>query len=99
MKISAILKKHLENYYRPSSFMCLLIEDDPTLSEQEIIETKQFIKTLLGGFCSVHAKLKQELREYDTHYLGDAGFLSNRCFQMRQLWWETVIEQLEEQGQ
>lgn len=97
MKISAILKNNLE-IYGPMTFMCNLIEDDPTLGEEEVIEAKRFIESLLGEHFTLHAKLKSELREYDAYYRGDAGFGSNRCFQMRQLWWNTVIEQLEAQG-
>ncbi|ATI15991.1 hypothetical protein Y35_GM000018 [Pseudomonas phage YS35] len=97
MKISAILKSNLE-LYGPMTFMCNLIEDDPTLGEEEVIEAKRFIERLLGNAFTLHTKLKSELREYDVAFTVNGGFGSNECFQMRCLWWETVIEQLEAQG-
>ncbi|QAU05073.1 hypothetical protein QE328_gp067 [Pseudomonas phage vB_PaM_EPA1] len=97
MKISTILKNNLE-IYGPTDFMCTLIDYDPTLGEEEAIEARRFIANLLDGFITLHTKLRGELPEYDVAYSVNGGFGSDKCFQMRCLWWGTVIEQLEAQG-
>ncbi|CCM43686.1 hypothetical protein BN405_2-10_Ab1_orf_142 [Pseudomonas phage vB_PaeM_C2-10_Ab1] len=102
MKISAILKNNLK-FYKNNSFMCALAFDN--VSRNKATEVQEFIHQLLGPFVTLHAKLKKEIPGYERAVYDDEPedemtfFVSDRAYQMRRLWWETVIEQLEEQGQ
>lgn len=103
MKISAILKNNLK-FYKNNSFMCALVTGYNGISYGESMKAKEFIQGLLGGYGTLHAKLKKEIPSYTP--FGSLGelenaysfFVSDRAYQMRVLWWESVIAQLEEQG-
>lgn len=84
--------------------MCGLVTDYGGISCCESMKAKEFIQGLLGRYATLHAKLMKEVPGYERAVYDDeleseySFFVSDRAYQMRCLWWETVIAQLEEQG-
>ncbi|WBQ35261.1 hypothetical protein [Pseudomonas phage pPA-3099-2aT.2] len=109
MKISQILKNQLESSYQPHSFMCACVMDDIGVRWDQRSVVLKFIEELLNPegqdecFPTLHAKLRAELpkvyhkEEWDQEEWD--FYISPSAYNMRVVWWKTVIEQLEERGE
>lgn len=108
MKISQILKDQLESSYQPHSFMCAcVIEMDLSRDQRSVV--MKFIEELLNPeeqdecFPTLHAKLRAELPGVYHKEAWDQEewdfFISPSAYNMRVIWWKTVIGQLEERGE